>query len=61
MVPVTVPFTVTFTVTVTFQGNFQGTVIQGNFHTIQGNCINYTFTFLHRNRKHTARRIKIEL
>ena len=44
----------------TFQGNFQGNVIQGNFHIIQGKCINYIFTFLHRNRKHTGRRIKIE-
>ena len=50
-VTVTVPFTVTFTVTVTFQGNFQGNVIQGK-------CINYISTFLHRNHKHVARRIR---
>ena len=49
---VTVPFTVTFTVTVTFQGNFEGNAIQGK-------CINYIFTFLHRNRKHVARRIRL--
>ena len=46
-VTVTVPFTVTFTVTVTFQGNV-----------IQGKCINYISTFLHRNHKHVARRIR---
>ena len=50
-VTVTVPFTVTFTVTVTFQGNFQGNVIQGKY-------INYISTFLHRNHKHVARRIR---
>ena len=51
---VTVPFTVTFTVTVTFQGNFEGNAIQGK-------CINYIFTFLHRNHKHVAGRIRLKL
>ena len=45
----------------TFQGNFQGTGIKGNFHVIQGKCINYIFKIMDRNRKHVARRIKIDL
>ena len=39
--------------------SYKVTVIQGNFHAIQGKCINYIFTFLHRNRKHVARRIRL--